>query len=89
MKRRDLLNAGTVVLLIGAHQIAHGASVVAVRIWPARDYTRVTIESDGALVARHLVAYIPDSFVTKTFSVPPASATTRSVFESKAMSVGS
>ena len=31
------------------HQIARGASVVAVRIWPAKDYTRLTIESDGEL----------------------------------------
>src|SRR6476469_4685673 len=30
--------------------------------------------------------YIPDSFVTYTVSEPPASATTRSVLESKAMS---
>src|SRR3569833_2080074 len=30
--------------------------------------------------------HIPDSLLTCTFSVPPASATTRSVLESKAMS---
>lgn len=47
--RRRLLQAGSLVLLLGAHHIARGASVVAVRIWPAQDYTRVTIESDGAL----------------------------------------
>ena len=52
MRRRQLIGTGSLVLLIGAHQIARGASVVAVRIWPARDYTRVTIESDGALTAR-------------------------------------
>ncbi len=47
--RRRLLQAGSLVLLLGAHHLARGASVVAVRIWPAQDYTRVTIESDGAL----------------------------------------
>ena len=47
--RRQLLQAGSLVLLIGAHQIARGASVVAVRIWPSKDYTRLTIESDGEL----------------------------------------
>ena len=47
--RRRLLKAGSLVLLLGAHHLARGASVVAVRIWPAQDYTRVTIESDGAL----------------------------------------
>ncbi len=50
--RRTLLGASTLVLLLGVQQIARGASVVAVRIWPAEDYTRVTIESDGALKAR-------------------------------------
>jgi N-acetylmuramoyl-L-alanine amidase len=59
MKRRDLIGSGALVLLIGAHQIAHGASVVAVRIWPARDYTRVTIESDGALTARQFFVTDP------------------------------
>ncbi len=52
MKRRDVLRGGTLVLLLGAAQIARGATIVAVRIWPAPDYSRVTIESDGALVAR-------------------------------------
>lgn len=33
-------------------QIARGAQIVAVRMWPARDYTRVTIESDTALTFR-------------------------------------
>jgi N-acetylmuramoyl-L-alanine amidase len=51
-QRRALLQAGTLVLLLGAQQLARGASVVAVRIWPSKDYTRVTIESDGALKAR-------------------------------------
>ena len=47
--RRRLLQAGSLVLLLGAHHLARGASVVAVRLWPAQDYTRVTIESDGVL----------------------------------------
>lgn len=50
--RRQVLRAGSVVLLLGAHQIARGASVVAVRVWPAPDYTRLTIESDGLLASR-------------------------------------
>jgi N-acetylmuramoyl-L-alanine amidase len=51
MKRRSLLQAGTVVLTLGAGQLARGASILAVRLWPAPDYTRVTIESDTALSA--------------------------------------
>jgi N-acetylmuramoyl-L-alanine amidase len=52
LSRRSLLRVGSLVLLLGTQQIAHGASVVAVRLWPAPDYTRVTIESDGALKVR-------------------------------------
>ncbi len=50
--RRSLLQVGSLVLLLGPHHIARGASVLAVRIWPADDYTRVTIESDAQLVSR-------------------------------------
>lgn len=52
MKRRLLLKLtadGALVLLLGSHQIAKGAGIVAVRVWPAADYTRITIESDVAL----------------------------------------
>jgi len=59
LNRRSLLRAGSLVLLLGAHQIARGASVVAVRIWPAEDYTRVTIESDGELQARQFFVSDP------------------------------
>jgi len=54
--RRHLLQAGSLVLLLGAHQLARGATVVAVRLWPAQDYTRVTIESDGALKVHTVTA---------------------------------
>ena len=50
-------------LLLGAHDIALGATIVAVRLWPARDYTRVTIESDQALEARHLLTQAPHRLV--------------------------
>ncbi|MEN9671638.1 MAG: hypothetical protein RL018_1915, partial [Pseudomonadota bacterium] len=52
MQRRSVLKLsaqGTLVLLLGSHQIARGAGIVAVRVWPAVDYTRITIESDVAL----------------------------------------
>lgn len=49
MKRRSLLQAGSLALLLGQAQIARGATILAVRVWPAQDYTRVTIESDVAL----------------------------------------
>lgn len=49
MKRRDFVQSGTLVLLLGAQQLARGASIVAVRVWPAPEYSRVTIESDALL----------------------------------------
>ena len=58
MKRRDLLHSGAVVLLLGAAQIARGADIVGVRVWPAPDYSRVTIESDKALKVTH--TFIPN-----------------------------
>lgn len=37
------------VLLLGEMEIAWGAKILGVRIWPAEDYTRITLESDKAL----------------------------------------
>ena len=51
MKRRAALRCGAVVLMLGAAQVVRGARIVAVRLWPAPEYTRVTIESDTALRA--------------------------------------
>jgi N-acetylmuramoyl-L-alanine amidase len=59
MKRRELLNAGSLVLLLGAHQIARGATIMAVRLWPAPDYTRLTIESDGLLASKSVISMDP------------------------------
>jgi len=39
------------VLLLGPHELAWGAQLLAVRVWPADDYTRVTLESDTPLNA--------------------------------------
>jgi N-acetylmuramoyl-L-alanine amidase len=49
MKRRELLQSGAVVLLLGGQHLARGATILAVRLWPAPEYSRVTIESDTAL----------------------------------------
>ena len=40
------------MLLLGAQHIARGATIVAVRVWPSKDYTRLTIESDGEIKTR-------------------------------------
>ena len=49
IQRRSLLQGGSLALLLGSADLAWGASIVAVRVWPAAAYTRVTIESDTAL----------------------------------------
>ncbi|MDM0050655.1 N-acetylmuramoyl-L-alanine amidase [Variovorax sp. J22R115] len=59
LKRRALLQGGSIALLLGIHEIAQGATIVAVRVWPASDYTRVTIESDGRLNSQQLVVGSP------------------------------
>lgn len=52
LNRRSALQLGSVVLLLGVQHIARGATIVAVRVWPSKDYTRLTIESDGEIKAR-------------------------------------
>ncbi len=59
LPRRSLLQAGTLVLLLGVNEIASGATIMAVRVWPAADYTRITIESDGRLQTQQLVVGNP------------------------------
>ncbi len=59
-RRRALLQAGALVLLLGRQHIARGASIVAVRVWPAPEYSRITLESDQALrVRQHFVSDPP------------------------------
>jgi N-acetylmuramoyl-L-alanine amidase len=60
LARMAKAGAGTVVLSLAGTQIARGANIVAVRVWPAEDYTRVTIESDVALRATHQLIADPD-----------------------------
>jgi N-acetylmuramoyl-L-alanine amidase len=49
MRRREVLQGGALVLMLGAQELARGATILAVRVWPAQDYSRVTIESDALL----------------------------------------
>jgi N-acetylmuramoyl-L-alanine amidase len=56
--RRSML-----VLLLAPPLLARGAAIVGVRMWPARDYTRVTIESDAALAASHQLVEDPPRLV--------------------------
>jgi len=62
-RRRALRTMGALVLGLSARHLAFGASIVAVRVWPAEDYTRVTLESDTPLAARHSFAENPDRLI--------------------------
>ena len=62
-RREALRSMGALALLLGTRELAFGASIVAVRVWPAEDYTRVTIESDAALSAKHFMAENPSRLV--------------------------
>ncbi len=59
MKRRALMQSGVLVLLLGTRHLAAGATILAVRVWPAPDYSRVTIESDTALKVKQFFVANP------------------------------
>ncbi|MBI3347718.1 MAG: N-acetylmuramoyl-L-alanine amidase [Burkholderiales bacterium] len=67
MKRRTSLGLLAVLLkapdTLAAPTSPGQASIVAVRVWPATDYTRVTIESDQPLAARHFLVESPHRLV--------------------------
>ena len=62
-RRAAMRSMGAAVLLLGARDLVFGASIVAVRVWPAADYTRITIESDAPLAEKHFLAETPSRLV--------------------------
>lgn len=66
-RRRQILKAGASTLVLGlattAPRLAWATSVIGVRVWPARDYTRVTIESDQPLATTQQMLQGPDRLV--------------------------
>ena len=55
-RRRVLAGAaGTLVLSLSPLQIARGANLLDVRLWPAADYTRLTLEHDAPLKFTHFM----------------------------------
>lgn len=63
MKRRSLMQHSALVLTLGLLQRGalggQSPSILTVRVWPAPDYSRITIESDGALSASQTVIADP------------------------------
>ena len=53
IQRRDWLKFSGLALMLGWTDICKGASLLAVRVWPAKDYSRVTLESDVALKTKY------------------------------------
>jgi N-acetylmuramoyl-L-alanine amidase len=53
IQRRNWLKFSSLALMLGWADICKGASLLAVRVWPARDYSRVTLESDVALKTKY------------------------------------
>ncbi len=65
LSRRDFLRATSGSLLLAATSplFAQSSSIVAVRVWPSRDYTRVTLELEAPLRYAHQVLKGPDRLV--------------------------
>jgi len=62
--RRTILKAGgTLLLSVIAPLPARAAQILAVRVWPAADYTRVTLENDSNLKASHFIVKDPERLV--------------------------
>lgn len=62
--RRTFLKAGSTLLLsVIAPMAANAMQILAVRVWPASDYTRVTLENDAELKASHFLVKDPNRMV--------------------------
>lgn len=62
-RRRLLGSAMTLLLVPVIPRTARAASILAVRTWPADDYTRITLELDSALKAEHFTLENPHRLV--------------------------
>ncbi len=65
LPRREFIKtaAATFLLLVSPRGFAAAPSVLAVRIWPAEDYSRVTLESDIPVKFRHFTVKNPERLV--------------------------
>jgi N-acetylmuramoyl-L-alanine amidase len=64
LKKLVRLSAGSgLALILGPKELAFGAGLIGVRVWPAEEYTRVTLESDTPLSVTHQLLSNPDRLV--------------------------
>jgi N-acetylmuramoyl-L-alanine amidase len=64
--RRHALQAGVALLTLLVIPVGHaqgGSKVLAVRVWPANDYTRITLEGAGELKYTHQIVKNPERLV--------------------------
>lgn len=70
VSRRIVLKAGATLLLsLVATGTARATQIAAVRVWPAADYTRVTLETDSRLKATHFLVKDPNRLVVEVEGV--------------------
>jgi N-acetylmuramoyl-L-alanine amidase len=66
-RRREVLKFAAASLTLLVSRVGAGAtaagSILAVRVWPARDYTRVTLEHDQPIRYSHLLVKDPERLV--------------------------
>lgn len=62
-RRQFVASATTLLLLPVIPRLAHAGTIVAVRTWPADEYTRVTLEMDAELKAEHFTLENPNRLV--------------------------
>ena len=73
--RRKLIAGGcTLMLLPVIPRLAQAATIVAVRTWPADEYTRVTLEMDTELKAEHFTLDNPNRLVVDIEGVQMSAA---------------
>ncbi len=66
VSRRIVLKSGATLLLsLVIPRIASATQIAAVRLWPASDYTRVTLETDSKLKATHFLVKDPNRLVVE------------------------
>src|SRR5690554_4429617 len=62
-RRRLIATASTLFVLPVLPSLSQAATILAVRTWPADEYTRVTLEMDSELKAEHFTLDGPDRLV--------------------------
>src|SRR5690348_2153357 len=63
LRRKLLVRGCTLLALPVIPSLAHAATILAVRTWPADEYTRVTLEMDTELKAEHFTVENPNRLV--------------------------